>query len=54
MTFFDRLRNNLDERRRYNQTLRELRQLSNRDLADIGISSSDLRRIARDAARVRG
>ncbi|WGF89452.1 DUF1127 domain-containing protein [Marinivivus vitaminiproducens] len=53
MTIIDRLRNSFGERRRYSQTLRELRSLSTRDLEDIGISPADLHRIARDAARTR-
>ena len=32
----------------YNQTVRELNSLSNRDLNDLGIDRSDIRRIARD------
>ena len=36
----------------YTQTVRELGALSDRDLADIGIGRSDIRRIAREATRV--
>lgn len=36
---------------RYNRTLKELEGLSNRELADIGISRSDIVGIAREAAR---
>jgi uncharacterized protein YjiS (DUF1127 family) len=36
--------------RRYNASLRELYQLGDRELADIGISRSDIPRIAWDAA----
>jgi len=32
--------------RRYNQSLRELSQLGDRELADIGISRSDIHRVA--------
>jgi uncharacterized protein YjiS (DUF1127 family) len=33
--------------RRYNETVRELNQLSNRELTDMGINRSDITRIAR-------
>ena len=36
--------------RRYNDSLRELYQLGDRELADIGISRSDIPRVAWDAA----
>lgn len=32
--------------RRYNQSLRELNRLGDRELADIGISRSDIHRVA--------
>ena len=34
----------------YNQTVRELAALDNRQLSDLGISRSDIQRIARDHA----
>ena len=34
----------------YRRTVRELQGLTNRELADLGISRSDIIRIARDAA----
>jgi len=37
--------------RRYNQSLRELYQLGDRELADIGITRSDIPRIAWDSAQ---
>ena len=37
--------------RRYNQSLRELSQLGDRELADIGITRSDIARIAREDSR---
>jgi uncharacterized protein YjiS (DUF1127 family) len=40
----------LESWRRYNASLRELSQLGDRELADIGISRSDIPRIAWDAA----
>jgi uncharacterized protein YjiS (DUF1127 family) len=40
----------LQRRRIYAQTLNELRALSNRELADLGIARSMITEIARDAA----
>jgi uncharacterized protein YjiS (DUF1127 family) len=37
--------------KRYNASLRELSKLGDRELADIGISRSDIPRIAWDAAK---
>jgi uncharacterized protein YjiS (DUF1127 family) len=36
--------------RRYNQNLRELNQLGDRELADMGVSRSDIPRIAWDSS----
>lgn len=36
--------------KRYNESLRELSQLGDRELADIGISRSDIPRVAWDTA----
>jgi len=36
--------------RRYNQSIRELSRLGDRELADIGISRSDIRRVAWSAS----
>jgi uncharacterized protein YjiS (DUF1127 family) len=36
--------------KRYNQSLRELNRLGDRELADIGISRSDIHRVAWSAA----
>ena len=41
----------ISEERRYRRTLNELRALSERELTDLGLSSADLVRIARDSAR---
>ncbi len=40
----------LEARRVYRRTLSELSELSGRDLADLGISRSEIRRIALEAA----
>jgi len=45
--------NFLQSWRRYNTSLRELYQLGDRELADIGISRSDIPRVAWDAANGR-
>ena len=37
--------------RRYNDSLRELKRLDDRELADIGITRCDIQRIAWEAAR---
>jgi uncharacterized protein YjiS (DUF1127 family) len=38
------------EWKRYNQSLSELSRLGDRELADIGISRSDIQRVARNAS----
>jgi uncharacterized protein YjiS (DUF1127 family) len=38
------------EYRRYNQSINELNRLGDRELADIGISRSDIHRVAWNAA----
>ena len=43
--------NRYKQHRVYRQTLEELSDLSNRELADLGLHRSDLRRVAMDAAR---
>ncbi|MGA7973395.1 MAG: DUF1127 domain-containing protein [Pseudolabrys sp.] len=40
----------LREWRRYSDSVNELNRLGDRELADIGISRSDIHRVARDAA----
>ena len=37
--------------RRYNENLRELNRLDDRELVDIGITRCDIQRIAREGAR---
>ena len=44
------LRTALERRRVYNQTVRELRALSKRDLADLGLHPSMITRVALEAA----
>lgn len=45
--FFARMRDQYRAWRKYRNTLKELRVLTDRDLADLGFSRVDLRRIAR-------
>jgi uncharacterized protein YjiS (DUF1127 family) len=51
MTMFNTLKTRYSRWQRFNRTVRELQGLSNRDLADLGISRSDIGRIAREAVR---
>lgn len=48
-----RIRERIEEERRYRQTLRELSSLSDRELDDIGIGRGQIREVAREAARRR-
>lgn len=41
------------ERRAYNEAVRELSALSDRDLADIGLSRFDIESVAREAAKAK-
>ena len=47
-TFYDRYR----RWRRYRETVRELRNLSSRELTDLGILRPDISRLAREASRL--
>jgi uncharacterized protein YjiS (DUF1127 family) len=38
--------------KRYNRTVSELSHLSNRELADLGLTRSDIPRIAREATKI--
>ena len=51
MTMLVAIINFLQSWRRYNASLNELNQLGDRELADIGISRSDIPRIAWEAAK---
>ena len=49
MTMFDLLKTRISRWQRYRHTVAELESLSNRDLADLGMSRHDIPRIAREA-----
>jgi len=51
MTMFEVLKSRYSTWKRYSRTLQELESLSNRELADLGISRVDIPRLAREAAR---
>lgn len=46
---FEVLKTRYAKWQRYSRTVSELEALSNRDLADLGISRSDIHRLAREA-----
>jgi uncharacterized protein YjiS (DUF1127 family) len=48
---FDLLKTRYSRWQRYSRTVSELESLSNRDLADLGISRADIHRLAREASR---
>lgn len=48
---FESLKSRYSTWKRYSRTVNELESLSNRDLADLGISRADITRLAREAAR---
>ena len=48
---FEVLKSRYSNWKRYSRTLQELESLSNRELADLGISRADIGRLAREAAR---
>lgn len=50
-TLLERLGAWLEEQRAYRKTVAELERMDDRELADIGMSRVDIRRIAREAAR---
>jgi uncharacterized protein YjiS (DUF1127 family) len=51
MTMFDFLRTRYSRWQRYSRTVTELERLSNRELADLGLTPYDIPRVAREAAR---
>ena len=51
MTMFEVLKTRYATWKRYSRTVSELESLSNRELADLGISRADIGRLAREAAR---
>ena len=51
MTMFESLKSRYSSWKRYSRTVKGLDSLSNRDLADLGISRADIPRLAREAAR---
>jgi uncharacterized protein YjiS (DUF1127 family) len=48
---FEVLKTRISNWKRYNRTVSELSALSNRDLSDLGISRTDIPRLAREATR---
>jgi uncharacterized protein YjiS (DUF1127 family) len=48
--FFDAIALKMRQRKVYRQSFNELCTLTNRDLADLGFSRGDFRRLAREAA----
>jgi uncharacterized protein YjiS (DUF1127 family) len=51
MTMFEVLKSRYASWKRYARTVNELERLNSRELADLGISRSDIPRLAREAAR---
>ena len=47
---FEGLRTRYNRWQRYSRTVSELEKLSNRELADLGISRVDIHRLAREAS----
>ena len=48
---FEVLKTRITTWKRYNRTVNELQALSNRELADLGISRFDISRVAKEASR---
>jgi len=48
---FDFVKTKYTRWQRYSRTISELEGLSSRELADLGIARSDIRRLAREATR---
>ena len=51
MTMFEVLKSRYSSWKRYARTVKELESLSSRELTDLGITRSDIPRLAREAAR---
>jgi len=51
--FFGTLRTKFHERRMYRATLNGLSQLNNRELEDLGLNRSELRRVAFESSRAK-
>ncbi len=49
--FFGKIRTKFHERRMYRATFNGLSQLSNRELADLGLNRSDLKRVSYESSR---
>jgi uncharacterized protein YjiS (DUF1127 family) len=52
MTMFDFMKTRYSRWQRYKRTVTELERLSSRELADLGLTSYDIPRVAREAARM--
>lgn len=50
ISFFERLREAAERRRRIRETIRQLEPMSDRELADIGVTRGDIRRVAEETA----
>ncbi|MEH6521817.1 DUF1127 domain-containing protein [Sulfitobacter sp.] len=48
--FFDAIALKMRQRKVYNQTFNELSTMTSRDLADLGLSRGDFRRLAKESA----
>lgn len=48
---FDFVTTRIQRWNRYSRTVQELNHLTNRELADLGLTRSDISRVAREAAR---
>jgi uncharacterized protein YjiS (DUF1127 family) len=48
---FTTIRDRFNRWQRYSRTTRELSNLTNRDLADLGLTRFDIERVARESAR---
>jgi uncharacterized protein YjiS (DUF1127 family) len=51
MTMFDFIKTRYSRWQRYSRTVSELERLSHRELADLGLTTYDIPRVAREASR---